>query len=288
VKDRIHIRRASPADLDDVLEMTRDVWEGTDYVPYVWRSWLADPRGYAHVAVLDNKVVGLQHVDLQPDGTAWLEGIRVATSVHGQGIGRALLDHGVAWARNLGSPAVRLASYSGNEASNRMAESAGLHLIHAFGLWSAPAAKSGNKAPVRLAGPWEVDDIMRCISTYLDSTVRDILYTEGWTAYTLTHQRLRALLSQHAVAVTEAGRITGVVIATATVQRPALRLGFLAGTWDAAGILGAWLRNRAALGGAMAVRGPLSVPAGLTGALEREGFSRREDATMNLWELRLR
>jgi len=288
VTDGIYIRRALAGDFDDVLELTRDVWEGTDYVPYVWSTWLADARGYLHVALLDNRLVGLQHIDLQPDGTAWLEGIRVATTVRAQGIGRALLDHGVEWARNLGSPAVRLASYSGNEASNRMAESAGLHLIHTFGLWSAPVGKCGSEAPVRLAGSWEADDIMRCISSHLDSTTKTIFYTEGWTAYSLTTQRLAALLSQHAVAVTGAGTLTGVAIATATVQRSALRPGFLAATPQAAGILGAWLRDRAALGGATAVRGPLAVPDGLTSALEREGFSRREDATMNLWELRFR
>ncbi len=286
--DGICIRRALASDFDDVLELTRDVWEGTDYVPYVWSDWLADARGYFHVALLDNHLAGLQHIDLQPDGTAWLEGIRVATTARAQGIGRALLDHGVEWARNLGSPAVRLASYSGNEASNRMAESAGLHLIHSFGLWSAPVAKSGNSAPVRLAGPWEADGVMRCISSHLDSTDGTIFYTEGWTAYSLTPQRLAALLSQHAVAVTGGGVITGVAIATATARRPTLRPGFLAGTPQAAGMLGGWLRDRAALGGATAVRGPLSVADGLTSALEREGFSRREDAAMNLWELRLR
>ena len=286
--DGLYIRRALASDLDPVLELTRDVWEGTDYVPYVWTNWLADARGYLHVAMLDTHLVGMQHIDLQPDGTAWLEGIRVSTTVRERGIGRALLDHGVAWARNLGSPAVRLASYSGNEASNRLAESAGLHLIHAFRLWSAAVSKSGNSAPVRLAGPWEADDIMRCISSHLASTDGTIFYTEGWTAYSLTPQRLAALLSQHAVAVTGVDTITGVAIATATVQRPSLRPGFLTGTSQAAGILGAWLRDRAALGGATAVRGPLSVPDGLASALERAGFSQREDAAMNLWELRLR
>jgi len=288
VTDGLYIRPALADDLDDVLDLTRDVWEGTDYVPYVWSNWLADARGYFHVALLDNHLVGLQHIDLQPDGTAWLEGIRVSTAVRTQGIGRALLDHGVAWARNLDSPAVRLASYSGNEASNRMAERAGLQLIHSFGLWSAPANKRDSEAPVRLAGPWESDDIMRFISSHPDSTGGTIFYTEGWTAYSLTPQRLAALLSQHAVAVTGGGSITGVAIATVTVQRPALRLGFLAGTPQEAGVLGAWLRHRAALGGATAVRGLLAVPDGLTGALEFEGFSQREDATMNLWELRLR
>lgn len=288
VTDGLYIRRALAGDLNDVLQLTRDVWEGTDYVPYVWSDWLADARGYLHVALLDNHLIGLQHIDLQPDGTAWLEGIRVATTVRAKGIGRALLDHGAAWTRNLGSPVVRLAAYSGNEASNRLAESAGFHLIHTFGLWSAPAAKSGSELSVRLAGPWESDDIMRFISSYPDSTDGTIFYTEGWTAYSLTPQRLAALLAQHAVAVTGVDRITGVAIATATVQRPALRPGFLVGTPQAAGDLGAWLRDRAARGGATGVRGPLAVPDGLTDALEREGFIRREDATMNLWELRLR
>ena len=68
----LEIRRAVPADTAGMIEITRNVWEGNDYVPYLWDRWLNDPHGCLHVAVLDSRLVGLQHVRTLPDGSAWL------------------------------------------------------------------------------------------------------------------------------------------------------------------------------------------------------------------------
>ena len=38
-------RPARQSDTVDVMELTRTIWEGEDYVPQVWASWLADRRG---------------------------------------------------------------------------------------------------------------------------------------------------------------------------------------------------------------------------------------------------
>src|SRR5439155_1135470 len=106
-----------------------NVWEGGDYVPFVWHDWLDDPRGMVQVAARGEDVVGFQHLDVQPDGTVWLEGIRVDPDVRGAGIGSELLQAGIREARARGATAIRLATSSGNDASNRIAEKAGLTQI---------------------------------------------------------------------------------------------------------------------------------------------------------------
>ena len=40
-------RPALPMDTPQVLDLAKHIWEGHDYIPYVWNDWLADPQGVA-------------------------------------------------------------------------------------------------------------------------------------------------------------------------------------------------------------------------------------------------
>src|SRR5205823_6063104 len=130
---------ALAADTADMLEITRDVWEGEDYVPYAWRHWLNDCDGYLMAARENGRLVGLQHIELQPGNVAWFEGIRVSANLQGRGIGRKLLEQGLAWAQQRHCRAARLATSSENEASNALARSAGFVRIQRHISVEAPA-----------------------------------------------------------------------------------------------------------------------------------------------------
>ena len=43
-------RPALPKDTPDVMALTSRIWEGHDYVPFVWQEWLQDPQGMLAVA----------------------------------------------------------------------------------------------------------------------------------------------------------------------------------------------------------------------------------------------
>jgi|SRR5579875_2654420 len=264
---RIHVRRARPADELAMRWITHDIWEGTDYIPMVWSSWLNDPNGIVMVAELDGHPVGLQHVELQPDGTAWFEGIRTATPARGTGVGRALVDAGLEWARAEGSPAARMAIYSGNEASNRLAISAGFSVAAEFDRFSAQAGGQGGTG-VRPALPSDEQAVWEIVCRHDVS-----LYGEGWTAYCLSRDRLRLLLATHAVAISENMRATGIAIAT--VHRPMLRIGLLAGDQAEMTEVAAWLRQCGDRTGQTTVGAILPSGNSVTAALENAGFERR-------------
>jgi len=42
---RLVCRPALPKDTPDVLELTRTIWDGHDYLPAVWDDWLRDYDG---------------------------------------------------------------------------------------------------------------------------------------------------------------------------------------------------------------------------------------------------
>src|SRR5260370_8935348 len=53
------LRTVRPADRDRVLEITKDVWNGGDYLPEVFDSWAADPGASFQAAELDGVVVAV-------------------------------------------------------------------------------------------------------------------------------------------------------------------------------------------------------------------------------------
>lgn len=270
-----------------MLAITRNVWNGTDYLPFVWERWLYEARGLVIVAAIDNRVVGLQHMALQPDGSAWLEGIRVAEDARRRGVGEALLAYGVAWSRQMGSPAVRLSIASHNPASNHLACKGGFRVVGTFLACSAAPGGLPKQRCVRVAHAADARRILDFVRRTAHAPESAPFYTEGWTAYRLTEERLRLLLVTNAVVVVGDSEIDGVAIATATVARAALRLGFLAGDRDAATALCNWLRAAALEARLPRIRATVQVDATGIESLQRSGFDRSEDVRMLLYELPL-
>jgi hypothetical protein len=80
-------RPALPLDKADVLEFTKFIWDGHDYIRYVWDDWLADPRGILAVVEYGGHAVGLGKVSYVAQGQWWLEGLRVDPRYQGLKIG---------------------------------------------------------------------------------------------------------------------------------------------------------------------------------------------------------
>ena len=280
--DKLRIRNALPSDHAAMLALTRDVWEGTDYIPFVWDEWLRDAAGRFMSAVLDGRLVGLQHIERQPDSTAWVEGIRVAADLRDRGIGGRLLEEAVLWARQNGCSGLRLAMSSGNPASNRLAERAGLRPLGTFASVQAdpaPATRDG----ARVAGPADFGRVMDVLSSSSPRGSSHCVYTEGWTAYTLTASRLRLLLAMGSVVLAQ----DAVAIATTTAARPSLRIGLLRGREDNMAGIARWLCGRAVDLGVATVRANVESTAPVRSALESSGFHSRHGNSMCLHGLHL-
>lgn len=87
---RVVIRPALPRDKADVFEFTKFIWEGHDYVGYVFPEWLADPHGILLAAEYAGKCVGCAKVTLISPGQWWLEGFRVDPNYQDRKIGSQL------------------------------------------------------------------------------------------------------------------------------------------------------------------------------------------------------
>jgi GNAT superfamily N-acetyltransferase len=265
-----------------MLRITRDTWGGNDYLPYVWDEWLEDPGGLFMAAVIDGRLAGLQHAALMSDGTAWLEGIRVDPDLQGRGVGSMLLDAGVQWARTMACPAVRLSTSDQNPASNRMATSKGFLQVASFRTAEAEQLLSGSPGDVRVGLPSELPAVFDFLQEQGAK-----FYTEGWTAYRLTPDRVALLLATGSIALVGEQALEAAAVATFTGRRPILRLGLLAGSADGMERIARWLPSRAAGAGLTAVRAQVLQKDGALEAMSAAGYRTDFEHAMLLYELGL-
>src|SRR5439155_16544594 len=134
-----------------VVELTRDIWEGQDYIPEVFDAWVADPAARFEVAELDGQIVGLQRVRPLGPTVRWYEGLRVASSHRRLGVARTMLAAAIAEARATGATEMRLAT--GNPAALALFESVGFEPIVVALRWEA--SRLGGGDPARIPTPDE-------------------------------------------------------------------------------------------------------------------------------------
>lgn len=90
----IEYRKLTQEDYDDILDISKDIWDGYDYLPTVFHKWI-DDNGYFLGAIDSekNKVVGVGKYTILPDGTGWLEGLRVHKDYRGLKIARGISEY---------------------------------------------------------------------------------------------------------------------------------------------------------------------------------------------------
>jgi GNAT superfamily N-acetyltransferase len=105
---RVVIRPSLPSDTPDVLEFCKYIWDGHDYIPYVWDDWLADPTGTLFTAEYAGHAVGIARIAQAAPKQWWLEGLRVDPEFHDKKIGSALHEYLTGWWLEKGDGTVRL------------------------------------------------------------------------------------------------------------------------------------------------------------------------------------
>ena len=159
--DRLSLRPVRPADRDRVIEMTRDVWGGHDYVPRVFDDWVADAGAAFQALEVDGIVVGLQRLRPYASGLIWYEGLRVASTHRRQGLARAMLESAIAEAREQSFREMRLAT--GNLDAARLFEELGFERIQDDRWWRGGRVEGGESARIPTAD--EADKLWAAIAS---------------------------------------------------------------------------------------------------------------------------
>jgi GNAT superfamily N-acetyltransferase len=144
-----------------VVELTRDVWDGHDYVPRVFDEWVSDAGAAFQAIEKDGVVVGLQRMRPYASGLIWYEGLRVASTHRRQGLARAMLVSAIAEARDQNLREMRLAT--GNPSAVRLFEELGFKRLQDDRWWKGPRVEGGE--PARIPDPSEAEKLWAGIAS---------------------------------------------------------------------------------------------------------------------------
>ena len=159
--DELTLRPVRPADEELILEITRDVWEGHDYIPRVFDRWVSDAGAEFQAAEIEGVVVGVQRMRPYAPGLVWYEGLRVAPSHRRQGIGRAMLQAAIEEARQQGFHEMRLATR--DLPAVKLFESSGFKGLVEMRWWRGMRVEGGE--PARIPDPSEASRLWSVIAT---------------------------------------------------------------------------------------------------------------------------
>jgi len=268
----VRIRKALRRDKAPILEISRKIWGGHDYLPGVWDDWLADLKARFVVATVNGRTVGCAHASLQANYVAWLDGVRVHEQYRGLGIAGKLNHTLVQWARRKGAKVARLSTGSSNHASREHLEKIGFPVLQIFqrlditkGLRVKPSGVTAPRRSVKRLWTW--------LSTRPNFTENHSMYSDGWTWHPLTRQSLRKLMANGSVLVTTRNKqLTS--CCTLVDENKTLTMGYVVGEWRDVAKLVRMLRflrfrrKREKLRAILPLRSPL------IRALVRSGFER--------------
>lgn len=131
-------RPALPMDTPQVLELSSLIWEGHDYIPYVWQDWLADPLGLLCVAEYGSRIVGLGKLTRLSASQWWLEGLRVHPDFQGRGIASHINDYQLEYWLHHGDGFIRLTTSSERVKVHRMSANRGFVKNGEYTVYGAP------------------------------------------------------------------------------------------------------------------------------------------------------
>jgi GNAT superfamily N-acetyltransferase len=163
-------------DTQDMLEITRFIWEGHDYVPYAWSEWLADPEGFLAVAEYGGRVVGIYMLECFSPQEWYLAGLRVHPLMEGRGIASRLHSYILEIFERTGRQGVlRLATM--NPKVQHLCDQTGFNQICEYTIFTASCLPE----PVDTFIPLQLDEAEKALGLIGESPVL------GWNGGMIGH-----------------------------------------------------------------------------------------------------
>jgi len=157
-------RPALPLDTPGMIDLTRQIWEGEDYVPDAWADWMVDPEGILAVAESGGKVAGFGKLTRLSQSEWWMEGLRVHPDFEGRGIASRINDYLLAYWQRTGTGVVRLATVSSREPVKHLARKKGFQLLGEYSIFKAPISNQTTNNPIkRLFQPLHPDEVLGAV-----------------------------------------------------------------------------------------------------------------------------
>lgn len=137
------VKLADYADIEAAVAVEEETMGGTGYLRDAWHYF--NSLGGGLVCVYDgDKMIGIGRFSVLPDGSGWLETLRVIPSYQRKGAGRKIYDKYVELAKANGCPSMAMFTGLTNVASSSLAEIYGLRTLAQHKGWNLTDLSGGD------------------------------------------------------------------------------------------------------------------------------------------------
>ncbi|MBV6396026.1 MAG: hypothetical protein HFACDABA_01614 [Anaerolineales bacterium] len=182
------IRPALPRDTADVVEFTKSIWDGHDYVGHVFPEWLDDPAGQLFAAEYAGRCVGTGKITRLAPAQWWLEGFRVDPNFQGMKIGSMIDARCNAWWDEHGDGLLRLLTSSKRAKVHHLSEARGFVKVGDVFGYSA-SALTGSADAFTLLTPPEAGEAVAFLNRHAPGRLMNL----GWQFVSPNVDSLHAL-----------------------------------------------------------------------------------------------
>ena len=181
---KIALRRARQEDREKVIVVESGATPNLSYLAKVFDMFLSEESGAFIVAEVDGKLVGCGKFTKLPDGSAWLEALRVLPEYQGMGIGKCFYRKFFDTARQRDVTTMRMYTGVKNMVSKGLAEQFGFRVSAAYrGAWLACPPESGRDST----------DTFRQVTDPDRATAILMPFSEKWTGFLVMNRTFFAL-----------------------------------------------------------------------------------------------
>lgn len=192
------VKRVTESDIEGILEISRHIWDGYDYLPSVIEEWLKDSGSYIYGVEADERLVAIANLRLVDGGrTGWMEGLRVHPDFRGKGYAHVLTRELVEKAKKLSVERLRYTTSTENEASLKLAEKYGFARAFEMRVFWRPnldaALSKAKDYLVRQTRPQEVYTLLQASPNLVSPKI--LIF--DWKALDCTLEGLETLGKSH-------------------------------------------------------------------------------------------
>lgn len=119
-------------DENDILNISRSIWDGDDYIPFVWKKFVEDSNSFFRGIEVDKKLIGFSNMVIFNEDSAWFEGLRVLNSERGKGYGKLVSRSMMKFALEKGIKNFYFSTYYQNIESIKLHEKMNFRIIKKY------------------------------------------------------------------------------------------------------------------------------------------------------------
>ncbi len=211
----MEIKKITPEHKERALQISKDIWEGDDYIPQIFDEWVADPYGKFAGLFDEDTLIAFGKMTYLTPTDVWLEGLRKDQNSEVKGIAKYFTEYYLKiLSQRKDLTSVRFATYFENYGSIIPAERAGFERVLTCSLKNRVIDKKEKiEVHQNITNDISYKDFQDYIitSSYLKKCKN--LLSKGWVLYDTTEQLLAGFYTKKQFgALVENGIIKGLIL----------------------------------------------------------------------------